>query len=196
MSVGVCFNLPAGYAMDRQYQSTGGGHLYNSQESSSGSTLWDLDSSSLITPEYLPPSVDGYVNRHQQQGDTMRREISEESGYQTAVDEGSSSWDWSAEDYHHQVWSSDEFPPQQYNQINDAVCWLQQQQPTSWGIPDDTPIQSTSSYEETSYTVTGRSESTSSDDSNQVSVPSGNQTFATTKYQITGSGKGEAIARI
>ncbi len=184
MSVGICLNLPAGFAMDRQYQSGGGQHLYNSQESSSSSTLWDLDSSSLIVPEYLTPSAE-YANR-QQLGDTsMRREISEESGYQTAIDEGSSSWasDWPTDDYNHH-WSKTEAQHQE-NQIDDAMCWLQQQQPTTWAFPDDTPIQPTSSYEATSsYTVTGRSESTSSDDSNQVSVPSGKSNVYT-KYQIT-----------
>lgn len=202
MSIGACLNLPVGFVMDRQYQPTAG---YKSEESNS--ILWDLDSSSMILPpNFFIPNTSSELNRplHHANNmplsfiDTIHREISEESGYQTAIDDGSSSW---ASDYwltgdeqpieYHQRWSScpssDGLPAQQVNNNDDdqMAYWLQQ--PTtsnSWGIPDaftvDPPeppdLTSTNNQPtEQHSTPAGRSESTSSDDStlNDVYVPSG-----------------------
>lgn len=196
MSVGTCFNLPVGFAMDRQYQAaaTGGGHNFYNAEESARSTLWDLDSSALIVPPLVPayfhPSSD--IRPQAPPVDTMRREISEESGYQTAFDEGSSSWasDWPINDhqidsYNHQSWSAD-FPAQDSQPTSDEMCWFQQQQSLStWGggFPEvfsaatsAIPNQTEDYINTTTYPMAGRSESTSSDEStlNDVSVPSGN----------------------
>lgn len=197
MSVGVCFNFPVGFAMDRQYQSaTDGGHNFYNAEESTRSTLWDLDSSALIVPPLVPVYFNPDIRPQFPSGDTMRREISEESGYQTAFDEGSSSWasDWPTNDdqidsYNQQSWScpSADFPAQDSQPTSDEMCWFQQQQSLStWaGFPEvfstatsSIPNQ-TENYTNTStisYSMAGRNESTSSDEStlNDVCVPSGN----------------------
>ena len=208
MSVGTCFNFPVGFTMDRQnHQPTaaGGGYYSNSAtvEESPSSILWDLDSSSLIVPPLIPPAPYFHPEFRPQVtgGDTMRREISEESGYQTAFDEGSSSWasDWPTNEdqteYHqqHQGWSSSEdFFAQDSQPTSDEMCWFQQQQslPT-WGFPHEvfnstaTPTNQSENYinsnqTETTYSMAGRSESTSSDETiSDVSVPSGKSTNKT-----------------
>lgn len=174
--------------MDRQNQqpTAAGGGYYNSTEETPSSILWDLDSSSLIVPPLVPtyfhPTTEFGIRP--QTSDTMRREISEESGYQTAFDEGSSSWasDWPTNqtEYHHQGWSSSEdFFAQDSQPTSDEMGWFQQ----SWGFPDVFPSTATPtnqsennihSNQTTSYSIAGRSESTSSDETlNDVSVPSG-----------------------
>ncbi|XP_057374930.2 DNA-binding protein D-ETS-6-like [Daphnia carinata] len=198
MSVGTCFNLPVGFAMDRQYQAAGGGHNFYNAEESARSTLWDLDSSALIVPPLVPsyfnPSSD--IRPQAVSSDTMRREISEESGYQTAFDEGSSSWasDWPTHEdhqidsYNHQSWSAG-FPAQDSQPTSDEMCWFQQQQSLStWGggFPEvfnaatsAVPNQTENYLNTTTYSMAGRSESTSSEEStlNDVSVPSDPSTW-------------------
>jgi hypothetical protein len=198
MSVGTCFNFPVGFTMDRQNHqpSAVGGGFYSAQESPS-SILWDLDSSSLIVPPLVPayfhPSAE--FRPHQTSGvDTMRREISEESGYQTAFDEGSSSWasDWptnedqTTEFQQHQGWSSTEdFLAQDSQLTSDEMSWFQQQQQPNWGFPDvfTAATPTTNAIQSENYinnpnhpmpSMAGRSESTSSEETlNDVSVPSG-----------------------
>ncbi len=189
MSVGTCFNFPVGFTMDRQnpQPSAAGGGFYSAQESPS-SILWDLDSSSLIVPPLVPAYFHPSTEFRPQTGvDTMRREISEESGYQTAFDEGSSSWasDWPTNEdqteFQHQGWSSsDDFLAQDSQLTSDEMSWFQQQ--PNWGFGPEVftttptnPIQS-ENYINTNPTssTAGRSESTSSEETlNDVSVPSG-----------------------
>ncbi|XP_046445019.1 DNA-binding protein D-ETS-6-like isoform X2 [Daphnia pulex] len=128
----------------------------------------------------------------------MRREISEESGYQTAFDEGSSSWasDWptnedqTTEFQQHQGWSSTEdFLAQDSQLTSDEMSWFQQQQQPNWGFPDVftaatptiNPIQSENYINNPNHltsSMAGRSESTSSEETlNDVSVPSDPSTW-------------------
>lgn len=187
MSIGAYLNLPVGFVMDRQHHQSMAG--YKSDESSSNSILWDLDSSSLIVPSFFLPTAEFRPLNNNQQPlvDTMRREISEESGYQTALDEGSSSW---ASDYwltsdqqpvdYHQGWPCPSSDNQQQVNEEEMAYWLQQPS-TSSGLPADAfPIPPPYS---TLQTATGRSESTSSDDStpNEVYVPSGKLSLSANK---------------
>lgn len=135
---------------DHQQQHPSGGSI---QDSVAESILWDLDSSSLVVPPVFQPA-------HNM--DTMRREISEESGYQTAsgIDEGSSSF---TDNY----WFED---PTEWSQ-NQPADWFQ------WPENNHQLInqQSTPNPAVCYYPAAGRRESSSSEDSNQVCVPSGNK---------------------
>lgn len=182
MSIGICSTFPVG--MDRHYQPMAD---YRSEDSPS-STLWDMDNYSLIVPDYQSAEYAGYYQQ-QTPVETVRREISEESGYQTAADEGSSSWasDWHIDDQpNHQGWSSEctssehnTAPDNQFT--NEVSCWFQQ--PT-WDVPEvftttpttNNPYPTTVINDKAEYSATGRSESTSSEDSSvsDVCVPSGN----------------------
>lgn len=151
---------------------------YSVGDESPSSILWDLDSSSLIVPAcYRPVAISNLVS---ESVTTMRREISEESGYQTSSDASSAHcWpsstaiDWPTSIDQHS-WT---------DQVNMDDCWLLQNEQDvasaeeRWEIPmsancnsqvpDPAPISTVPSA-----VPAGRNGSTSSEDSD-VYVPSG-----------------------
>ena len=150
--------------------------FYSVGEESPSSILWDLDSSSLIVPAYYRPVP---------QVETMRREISEESGYLTSTETSSSQqWpstvpsDWPID---YQSWTTAGPAP---TDLHGDDCWLLQEQEVTpdecWEIPNSeiglvncsTDGQQVPYQPPIATSTAGRSGSTSSDDS-VVCVPSG-----------------------
>lgn len=128
-------------------------------QDSPNSTLWDLDSESLITPSYLRSQSEVYNQT------AIQREVSYESGY---------SGDWT-DDQH--VTTE---PQQAYEVLN----WFPHQDLQSaesdggcWEFPDVTfdPVHTYQQVVEQVAENKGKSGSTSSDESShQVKLPSGN----------------------
>ena len=188
MSISTCFNFDL--RMD-QHRHLGGSCYYSVGEETP--SIWDLDSSSLIKPVCSRPEF------RQTPLDGMKREISQESGYLTAIDENNSSSRWASdwptteeEDQHsqHQNWPSDVQPPP-----DDLTCWYQQQPDlltcgshlhseqqdqnwsipwgTSWTQPTTESAQMATPPTTSGMAAAGRSESSSSDETETVSLPSG-----------------------
>ena len=189
-----------------QHRHLDGSYYYSpvgEDQSLSPTRLWDLDSASLIVPLCFRNQE---LILHQAPADGMKRELSRESGYQTATDETNSSSQWALDwptavedqhpqqQQHHLGWTCSSSDVQQ--PLEDLSYWFQQPEPstcqshqleqenwsTTWGTPDDWTtepqiIQNTIGMatppSSGAGAATGRSESSSSDETETVSLPSG-----------------------